>query len=108
MTVLFGRHRQEEFGKVTQEHDREQQAIEHTKKLIVDKRSELARVERSIQELDYDHEELPKLEEKKEKLKRAMADLPRSPDKIQEEIDGKRLPLQRATEKRDKLKTEMK
>ena len=56
--------------KASSEHDREQQAIELTKKLIKDKVAEIARVERSIQELGYDENELPKLEEKKEKLKR--------------------------------------
>jgi len=61
---------QEEVVKASSEHDREQQAIELTKKLIKDKVAEIARVERSIQELGYDENELPKLEEKKEKLKR--------------------------------------
>jgi hypothetical protein len=137
---------QEEVVKASSEHDREQQAIELTKKLIKDKVAEIARVERSIQELGYDENELPKLEEKKEKLKRYtrtrvcvcvyvcvciyihmyvfifahihtyththtnrdMAGLGRSPETIQGEIDSKTEPLKRATEKRNKLKEEMK
>jgi hypothetical protein len=134
--------------KASSEHDREQQAIELTKKLIKDKVAEIARVERSIQELGYDEDELPKLEESKEKLKRYtrtrvcvcvcvcvyvciykhiyvfifahkhththtntnrdMAGLGRSPETIQGEIDSKTAPLKRATEKRNKLKEEMK
>ena len=130
--------------KASSEYDREQHAIELTKKLIKDKVAEIARVEQSIQELGYDEDELPKLEEKKEQLKRYtrtrvcvcvcvcvsisismslslhththtythtqirdMAGLGRSPETIQGEIDSKTAPLQRATEKRNKLKEQM-
>ena len=91
---------QEELSAAQQIEDREKQAIQHTQDLINGKTHDLTKLNNAIHALCFDEEEVTRHEEKVDAVKAKMqAELGgRGADQIQDEIDDRKVPLQRKTD----------
>ena len=102
---------QEDIAKSTQEHDREKQAIEHMKRTMQDKSSEISKVDRSISNLHFDEKDLPRLEERLKEISDEIssgAAGQRGTEQIQQEMDVVRERQKKTTKELNEVKDVLK